>query len=167
MIANSALKLQQSPLGASLAGFWELAPDHAVTLNPDQAGVLRIAKGRVWATLDGPHHGPANDWGDLVLRGGEQLRLMPGQQVVVEAYGDAVNEPAYFSWEPASALPQPVPSAESGWSDALARPPVELDGGITATMHALRRLMARLGDGFEYLVAGKGRVLSPLESNQP
>jgi len=103
MISNS-LKLQQYQDGFPLPGFWKLAPERAVTLNPTEAGVLRIVQGRVWATLSGPHHGPAHDWGDLVLRSGQQLRLIPGQRVVVEPFGDAVNEPAYFSWEPSTAL---------------------------------------------------------------
>ena len=168
MIANNALKLQQSQDGLSLPGFWKLAPEHAVTLNPSEAGVLRIAQGQVWATLDGPHQGPANDWGDVVLHSGEQLKLMPGQHVVVEPFGDAVNEPVYFSWEPSTALAHAaVPGDESGWRDVLARQPATLHDEMSIRVRALGRWMSRLGGFLAYFVAGRGRVLSPLETNQP
>ena len=135
MASNNALKLQQSPTHVNAPGCWKLAPERALTFKPTQAGVLRVAQGQVWATLEGPHHGPANDWGDVVLHKGEQLTLTPGQQVVVERFGDAVNEPAYFSWEPAA----PVGPS----------------------------LLARFATLAQYLVAGQGRVMSPLECNQP
>lgn len=167
MIASNTLKLQQYRDGFPLPGFWKLAPERAVTLNPTEAGILRIAQGQVWATLDGPHHGPANDWGDVVLHSGEQLELMPGQHVVVEPFSDAVNEPAYFSWEPSAALAQSVPIDELGWFEAPAARPRELSDRIAASVHALRSLLYRLGGLVQYFVAGKGRVLSPLESNQP
>lgn len=167
MIASNTLKLQQYRDGFPLPGFWKLAPERAVTLNPTEAGVLRVAQGQVWATLDGPHHGPANDWGDVVLHSGEQLQLMPGQHVVVEPFGDAVNEPVYFSWEPSTALVQAVPTAESGWHDALARPPVQLDDEIAISVRAFGRVLSRIGAFLMNFVAGQGRVLSPLESNQP
>ena len=100
MASNNATLCQAATDTAAVPGFWKLAPERAVTLNPGEAGVLRDAQGQVWVTLDGPHQGPANDWGDMVLNPGEQLRLMPGQHAVVESFGDAVNEPVYFSWEP-------------------------------------------------------------------
>lgn len=166
MAANTALISQQSTLGTTLPGYWKLAPERAITLNPGEAGVLRVAQGQVWATLDGPHHGPANDWGDVILHSGEQLKLEPGQHVVVESFGDAVNEPVYFSWEPVTAATLPVPTEESGWHDVLARPAHE-DSEIAVSVRALRRLVSRAAAALSYLVAGQGRVLSPLESNQP
>jgi hypothetical protein len=168
MIANNMLKLQQYQDGFPLPGFWKLAPERAVTLNPTEAGVLRIAQGQVWATLNGPHHGPANDWGDVVLHGGEQLKLMPGQHVVIEPFGDAVNEPVYFSWEPSSAMAQPaVPGDGSGWSDKEPGQPGMHDDEISIFVRASRRLLSRVGRFLMHFVAGQGRVLSPLETNQP
>lgn len=81
-------------------GCWRLAPAAALTVAPRQAGSLRVTEGRVWATLDGPHRGPANDWGDLVLRSGQALQLRPGQQIVLEAFGEVPDAPAAFRWEP-------------------------------------------------------------------
>lgn len=167
MTANNALKLQQCTDKLAHCGYWKLPPERAITLNPGQAGVLRVAHGQVWATLDGPHHGPANDWGDLVLHSGEQLALMPGQHVVVEPFGDACNEPAYFSWEPAAGPVSPVPTDESGWRDVLARAGMPMDDEITFTVRAVGRMASRLRAWLGYFVAGRGRVLSPLESNQP
>ena len=167
MTANNALKLQQYRDGFPLPGCWKLAPERAVTLNPTEAGVLRIAQGRVWATLDGPHQGPANDWGDVVLHSGEQLQLLPGQQVVVEPFGDAVNEPAYFSWEPSTARSKAVPSVEPSWHGALTRPLANADDGIRMSLRATGRMGSAMRAFLRYFVAGRGRVLSPLESNQP
>lgn len=167
MATHNALKLQQSPLGAMLPECWKLVPERAVTLHPDAAGVLRISQGRVWATVEGPHQGPANDWGDVVLHSGEQLQLFPGQQVVVEAYGEAVNEPAYFSWEPTTAEAAAGASAARPWGDVLARPLLHADQNLPRLLLAAGRGLALLGNALSWLVPGRGRALSPLEFNQP
>jgi hypothetical protein len=121
----------------------------------------------VWATVDGPHQGPANDWGDVVLHSGEQLQLLPGQQVVVEVYGEAVNEAAFFSWEPSPAGPPSVAGAPPRWGDALARPMLSGGQSVPWLLAAVARGLARLGSVLSWLVPGRGRVLSPLEFNQP
>ena len=168
MVANISPNLQQfTTLAGAFSGFWKLASERAITLHPGEAGVLRVAQGQVWATLDGPHQGPANDWGDVILHSGEQLKLAPGQQVVVESFGDAVNEPVYFSWEPASAIAQAIPTEESGWHDVLARPSPQRGAEIGVSPRALGRWLAKLPGCLQYLVAGKGCVLPYLESNQP
>ncbi len=171
MASTNAPLWQAATDTAAVPGFWKLAPERAVTLNPGEAGVLRVAQGHVWVTLDGPHQGPANDWGDLVLHPGEQLRLMPGQHAVVESFGDAVNEPAYFSWEPSTARVLAVPTEDAGWRDVLARPTLQGDDEIMVSVRALgqalRRGLGLLAAALQYLVAGKGRVLRGLEANQP
>ena len=100
MVSTSSLRLQQSQMSRSLSGYWKLVPAMACTLRPEEVGILRVAHGQVWATLEGPHSGPANDWGDVVLHRGQEITLLPGQRLVVEPLGDTVNEPAFFSWEP-------------------------------------------------------------------
>lgn len=167
MNAENALKLQQCTDHLARGGYWKLPPEHAITLHPDRAGVLRVAQGQLWATLEGPHHGPANDWGDVVLHGGEQLSLMPGQQVVVEQFGDACNEPAYFSWEPSTGPGTPVPTEESGWCDVRVRPELPLRRVAVVESHAWGQAFSSLRSWLSYFVAGRGRVLAPLESNQP
>ena len=102
MTSLTALKLQQSAATA-VPGCWTLNPGRAMTLQPRQAGVLRVSGGQVWATLDGPHAGPANDWGDLFLVEGEHLDLRRGQRLVIEPTAnsaDHLSAPACVEWEP-------------------------------------------------------------------
>ncbi len=167
MVSTSSLKLQQSPASGSPAAYWNLVPARACTLRPQEAGVLRVAHGQVWATLDGPHAGPANDWGDVVLRSGQQITLLPGQQLVVEPLGDAVNEPAFISWEPRPMAPAAASVDDVPWSDPLARPCQEPGALWPQLLPAAASLLGRLAAAAHMLVAGRGRVLSPLEGNQP
>jgi Protein of unknown function (DUF2917) len=96
MASRNIAQTQQStnPLQA---GAWKLGGGRAMTLHPRDAGLLRIARGRLWATFDGPHTGPANDWGDRVLVAGSRLALRAGQRVVVEAWSR--EAPVYFTWD--------------------------------------------------------------------
>ena len=167
MASRNALKLQQCPLGSGIPECWKLVPDRALTLLPDAAGVIRVSRGRVWATLEGPHHGPANDWGDVVLRSGEHLQLLAGQQVVVEVYGQAVNEAAYFSWEPAHPSPAQDGFSASPWGDPLARPVAQAGNPLSRLARPVVQAMVRIGNGLQWLVQGRGRALSPMEFNQP
>ncbi len=167
MASSTALKLQQSPLAAALPGCWTLAPERAFTLDAAQPGILRVAQGRLWATRKGPHHGPANDWGDVVLCAGEQLTLLAGQQLVVESFGDAVNEAVYFSWEPSTTRVAAQPAEPSLWHDPLARPALDLGASLRLLVGAAGRALAAIAHALQFLVAGKGRVMARLEANQP
>lgn len=121
----------------ALAGAWKLGAGRAITLEPRETGLLRIAHGSVWATGDGPHGGALNDQGDRFLQVGDQLRLRPGERLVIESFG--VDGPAYFSWDPLPQVKrQPVAAA------ALVQPLEDL------------RLAAGLG------VAAAGRLLAAL-----
>jgi hypothetical protein len=102
---------QQSPNAPQLPGTWKLAAGRAITLAPREAGVLRVAHGRVWATFDGPHAGPRNNLGDHILGAGERLLLRADQRLVIEGWMG--ESPAFFSWDPAPA-PEAVTSPE--WS---------------------------------------------------
>lgn len=168
MASQKSLVLQQSSLGSVAPECWKLVPDRALTLRADTAGVLRVSQGRVWVTADGPHQGPANDWGDVVLHSGEQLLLQPGRQVVVEAYGEAVNAPAFFSWEPSPQVRRSRIRDAVSWGDMPARPqlPPVCSGSVPPSAPAFG-LIRRLGCILSWLVQGRGRVLSPLEFNQP
>ena len=98
MTSPTLTELQQSSLPCALPGTWKLGAGRAITLQPREAGVLRVAHGQLWATFDGPHGGPPNDLGDHFVGVGEHLRLRAGQRLVVEAR-DA-RAPTYFSWDP-------------------------------------------------------------------
>jgi len=94
--------LSTSRAGAPLAGTTkrrELVAGRALSLQPGECGRFRLASGCVWAIFDGPHQGPANDWGDLVLCAGDELTLRAGQRLVIESWRPGM--PAAFSWHPA------------------------------------------------------------------
>ena len=83
---------------AGIAGTWVLPPRQALTLQPARDGVLRVARGELWATFDGPHPGPANDRGDRFLRSGDSLELRSGERLVIEPTQAATA--ARFTWDP-------------------------------------------------------------------
>ncbi len=169
------------------AGSWHLRRGHAVHLRGKEAAVLRINAGRVWATLDGPHSGPANDLGDRVLAAGEHLTLPAGQGVVIEPWSRAAcklpatttrlapSEPdgAFFSWDALSAAqPEPVHASASAAARArlqraVGEPLRELGQALWHVALALGHLVAGVAGLGEFLVAGRGRVLPQLESNPP
>jgi len=127
---------QQSELPP--AGSWKLEPGRALTLHPSEAGELRVSRGRLWATLDGPHAGPLLGLGDLFVDAGTPLRLRAGQRVVIEpADHDA---PAFFTWDLAvqeRAVPVPC------WQPVL-QSWRELRSGLGLTGHAAAGLVAGL-----------------------
>ena len=141
----------QSSLSAALPGTWKLAAGRAITLQPREDGVLRVAHGRLWATFDGPHGGPLNDLGDHVIDAGGRLGLRAGRRVVVEAWDQSA--PAYFSWDPLT-----VSAARTLPRAARVRQPLS-DLGLALTMAggAMSRLLAGLGSLAWETVAGPGR----------
>lgn len=134
---------------AALAGAWKLASGRAMTLQPREAGVLRVKRGSLWATGPGPHSGPLNDQGDRFLQAGEQLRLERGQRVVIESWKRM--EPAYFSWDP---LPQPV--ARNVRVADLAQPVEDLRLAVALGARAAGRLAAALA-GLAWTRVGRAR----------
>ena len=124
---------------ASLAGTWKLAGGRAITLQPRESGLLRVAHGSLWATCDGPHRGALNDQGDQFLHSGERLRLRRGQRVVIEAWDK--QAPAYFSWDP---VPQRV--ASRVLAADLAQPVEDLRLALVLGARAAGRLLAALVD---------------------
>jgi Protein of unknown function (DUF2917) len=155
------------------AGSWQLAAGHAVTLHDDRAAVLRITHGSVWATVDGPHAGPANNQGDVFLSAGERLTLQAGQRVVIEPCSDSnsANEAVYFSWDPALATvdvpPQPYAVAGSRMQVAVVRPLRDFALALKMAAQALGRLVWGIAGLSEFLIAGRGRVQPCMESNAP
>ena len=67
MASQMLSQTQQSTAASALPGTWKLAAGRAITLEPREAGVVKVAHGQVWATYDGPHSGPSNDLGDHLV----------------------------------------------------------------------------------------------------
>ena len=162
-----SFELQSASTQALLPGCWKLVAGRAITLQPNEAGVLRIAHGQVWATFDGPHRGRANDLGDFVIGAGEKLTVQPGQRLVIESWRRAGNDPAYFSWDPIPASDEQRTSSSSRWHTEVAKPFAELGVALGMAVIAFGHLVWGLAGYGEFLVAGRGRVMPHLESNQP
>lgn len=97
-------KLQPLAGTDAVSGCWKLGDGRAVTLRPTRPGVLRIAHGRVWITLDQAQRDNGVRGGDHVLGAGDSLQLLPGQALVMESWNAAQNTAAYFSWDPLPAM---------------------------------------------------------------
>lgn len=133
------LALQESQQSqARPAGAWKLAPGRALTLHPSEPGELRVAEGRLWATLDGPHAGSPRGLGDLVIEAGGVLRLRAGQRVVIEPAG--VGEAAWFRWDVAL---QPALVPARCW-EPVVQAWRELQDGLALTGRAAGRLASGL-----------------------
>ena len=138
-LATSLLPLAAAP---ALPGTWKLAQGRAITLQPRTSGILRIAHGRVWATVDGPHGATPADSGDHVLEVGRSMWVRPGQRVVIEAWSS--GSASYFSWDP---VHQPVAVRSSrrrvDFAAAL-QPLADLRTALVLAGDALRRLVVVL-----------------------
>jgi len=122
----------------ALPGTWKLAPGKAITLEPRDSGILRVAHGRLWITLEGPHAGRLNESGDHVMGVGEQLRLKPGQRVVLEPWNEGC--PSYFSWDP---LVDVAPARRMRLED-IVQPLADLRLALAFGGHAVARLVTGL-----------------------
>lgn len=143
MSASSIAQLLQASPATALPGTWKLARGRAITLRPVDNGILRIAHGRVWATLEGPHGHTPTDSGDHVLEVGRSMYVRAGQRVVIEAWNK--TGAAYFSWDPVLA-PVAVPAARRQVSfAAVLQPLADLRLAVGLVFRALGRLASGLG----------------------
>ena len=139
---TSAFAASLSPAAATpaLPGTWKLQKGRALTLQPRTNGILRIAHGRVWATVDGPHGATPTDSGDHILEVGRSMWVRPGQRVVIEAW----NATSYFSWDP---VYQPIavraPRRRVDFAAAM-QPLADLRTALVLAGDALRRLVVVL-----------------------
>lgn len=123
-------------------GAWTLAQGRAITLKPRENGHIRIMRGSVWATLEGPHEGlESGPLGDLHLQAGSRLSLRAGQQIVLEPFDvnscDPRPQPATeFDW-----VPDPVSSAVDSWEASVAQPADDLGRALSEARRAFARLM--------------------------
>jgi hypothetical protein len=131
-----------------------------MSLRPKKTAVLRIFCGQVWVTLGGPYQGAPNDLGDRFLGPGDVLAVPAGARMVMEpiaAPGD--SGPVHFDWSDAAAS-----AAPSRFAREVVSPTRELGAALGQAGWALSRVLRGLLGYSEFLVAGRGRVLSPLES---
>ncbi len=152
MASQPLTQMQQSPAAPALPGTWRLAAGRAITLRPREAGMLRVAHGRLWVTFDGPHGGPPNDLGDHVLGVGEQVRLGSGERLVAEALDARTS--AYFSWDPL-----PVAAGESTrLAIAVVQPLADLRLAVVFGAGAVRRLAVGLAALAWNALGGRSRA---------
>ncbi|RYX92829.1 MAG: DUF2917 domain-containing protein [Comamonadaceae bacterium] len=146
----------------TLPGCWKLAAGRALTVRAAQAGMLRIAHGRVWATFDLAEGDSRVRAGDHFLSRGESLELQAGQSLVIESYGSGQPTSAYFSWEPAAARALAFQPAAAGWRAEVLQPLSDLrTAGSLATA-----AMARLASGLiRSSAASVGTLLTPLATD--
>ena len=152
MTAASATSLLSAAATPALPGTWKLAKGRAITLQPRTNGILRIAHGRVWATVDGPHGATPTDSGDHILEVGRSMWVRPGQRVVIEAWNAGGS--SYFSWDPVF---QPV---------AVRSPRRRIDLAVAMQPLAdLRTALVLAGDAVRRLVVVLARQLVPATHN--
>jgi hypothetical protein len=139
MTAAFAASLLPAAAAPALPGTWKLQKGRALTLQPRTNGILRIAHGRVWATVDGPHGVTPTDSGDHILEVGRSMWVRPGQRVVIEAWN--AQGASYFSWDPVhETIAVKAPRRRFDFAAAL-QPLADLRMAMVLAGDALRRLV--------------------------
>lgn len=122
-VLESQQSVPASSAGRSAAGSWTLGAGRALSLHPAASGVLAIACGRAWVTVQGPGAGCPGTGVDHVLRAGDELAIAPGQHVVLEAWsppGRAADAVA-FRWDVLAGLPT-TRTAACDWECGVVQP---------------------------------------------
>lgn len=164
MFSQATQTPHQSLSSAALPGCWKLDAGRALTLTPSGAGVLRIAEGRVWVTMDTLQR-DAQAAGDLFLVPGRGMVVQAGQRLVLESSGADRGAAAYFSWDP---LPQTQAQAVDRalqvgrWQQSVAQPVRDLGRALGQAGAALARLA--LGLVGLALPPGRARLPQPGQS---
>lgn len=167
MSTRSAPALSLSPEHAAVpVRGWRLDAHRALSLHPKVPSRLRITQGRAWVTLGVPAKGAGNELGDHMLEAGQDLAVPAGARLVMEPWQPGVTEPVRFEWCCAQADPQ-AQQASSRFGREVATPTRELVAALGQAAWAFVRLVRGLLGYSEFLVAGRGRVLTRYESNPP
>lgn len=153
MTALTTASILASAPATALPGTWKLVRGRAVTLRPREDGILRVAHGRVWATLDGPHGCTPDDAGDHVLQVGRSMVVRAGQRVVLEAWN--ASGASYFAWDPI-AVPATVTAARLNLAGVL-QPLADLRVAGALALRALGQLAAGLAQLGWSVLRGGGR----------
>lgn len=151
---------------------WHLGARRTVSLQPKAHSVLRIAQGRVWVTM-GARQGLAGqpDSGDLVLHAGDELAVPAGVHLVMECWPAQPGEAVRFDWSERVVVPSAVVPR---FQREVVSPAQDLVQALQASASALgraawafTRVFWGLAGYADHLVAGRGRVMSPLEAGPP
>jgi hypothetical protein len=146
---------------------WRLDARRAMTLRPHVASRLQITQGQAWVTLGVPHQGAGNESGDHMLGAGDSLFVPAGARLVMEPWqsAGAGAGPVRFDW---CAEPEVQATERPGrFGREVVTPSRELAVALGQAGWAFLRLLRGVFGYSEYLVAGRGRVLTPYESNPP
>jgi hypothetical protein len=160
-VANPVLPDLSSDLAVTAAPL-ALGKGAVIAWRAPGAGVLRVTSGRLWVTLDVAPRSPLYDMGDHMVVLGHDLRLRAGQRVVVEAWPHAGESLTQLQWVEA-----PPSCMAQRWQTAVAEPVRDLVQGLGLSVRASGRLLTGLLGYAGFFAAGRGRVLSALESNAP
>ena len=160
MASPSVLQSQQSVQSVAATGkdagsvaaigMWAMEPQEVLSLSPRTASVFRVTRGRIWATLSGPHSGPANAWGDVFLVPGQALHVPAGQRLVLESLAGRGEAAACFDWVPASTM--------SPWQQSVGEPLADLRQSLGGATRAAAHLVQGLGRLAWLGVSGRGRA---------
>jgi hypothetical protein len=150
MTAKTATQTLQAAPATALPGTWKLVRGRAVTLRPATDGILRVAHGRVWATIDGPHGRTPDDSGDHMLEVGRSMFVRAGQRVVIEAWNG--RGASYFGWDPVT---DTVRTARRRLQFA----------GVLQPLAELRVALVVAGGAFVRLLVGIARLALPAAHN--
>jgi len=143
---------------------WRLDSRRAMSLRPQLPSRLHITQGRAWVTLGKAHEGAGNESGDLVLNAGESLAVPAGARLVMEPWQPGAG-PVRFDW---CAEPEARTREQADrFGREVVTPSRELGVALGQAGLAFARLLRGLFGYSEFLVAGRGRVLTPFESNPP
>lgn len=149
---------------AALLRGWRLDARRAMTLRPHVPSRLQITQGRAWVTLGLPHTGAGNESGDHMLAAGDSLVVPAGARLVMEPWEPASEGPVRFDWS--TDAPLPVVQRAGSFQREVAAPSRELALALGQAGAAFLRLVRGMFGYAEYLVAGRGRVLTPSDCQQ-
>lgn len=141
-------------------GSWRLHPGHAMGLRPKKTAVLRIFCGQLWVTQGAPAGVTPDSAGDRFLGPGDVMAVAAGTRLVIEPIvvpGD--TGPVHFDWAEPCALLWP-----SRFDREVVSPTRELGAALAQAAGAMARVVRGLLGYSEFLVPGRGQVLSPMES---
>ncbi len=126
----------------------------AIKLRAAQPSVMRVVHGRVWLTLTAEANPVSASSralaGDYFLAAGDSLRLLAGQEVVVEAFGIGHAAPASFSWEGVGHAAQARLAATTAlfdWQTGVLQPLHDMQRATALMLGAAGRLLHGLARG--------------------